>query len=75
MTTTNNNRLAVLAGLEEENQPLNIEIRTFGGETTAPMSESLFQEEEIGSGGGIDRWSFGDKKRLPRIFQIGRAHV
>lgn len=68
MTTTNNNRLAVLAGLEEENQPLNIEIRTFGGETTAPMSESLFQEEEIGSGGGIDRWSFGDKKRLPRIF-------
>jgi hypothetical protein len=68
MTTTNNNRLAVLAGLEEENQPLNIEIRTESRETTAPMSESLFQEEEIGSGGGIDRWSFGDKKRLPRIF-------
>jgi hypothetical protein len=74
MTTTNNNRLAVLAGLEEESTgPLNIEIRTESGESTAPMSRSLFPEEEIESGEGVDRWSFGDKKRLPRLFLVALA--
>ncbi|PSF35801.1 hypothetical protein C7H19_15360 [Aphanothece hegewaldii CCALA 016] len=72
MTTAN--RLAQLAGLEDPTpERLEINIQTEPSNSTTETSESLFSSDEIESGEEVNRWSFGDKKRLPKMLLIAIA--
>lgn len=74
MTTAN--RLAQLAGLEDPTpERLEINIQTEPSGSTTPTSESLFSNDEIESGEEVNRWSFGDRKRLPRMLLIAISVV